>query len=101
MEVRKNRPRGFKKEAQGVQVSPLNALCVSPWRTPIMGGWLTERFQTKGSMGAGLRSAHRTGLARITTKIAQGWPKSQRKSHRVGPNHNGNCTGLAQIVGEH
>ena len=31
MEVRKKRPRGFKKEAQGVQVSPLNPLSVSPW----------------------------------------------------------------------
>ena len=26
MEVRKKRPKGFKKEAQGVQVSPLNPL---------------------------------------------------------------------------
>ena len=31
MEVRKKRPRGFKKEAQGVQVSPLNPLSVAPW----------------------------------------------------------------------
>ena len=30
MEVRKKRPRGFKKEAQGVQVSPLNPLSVAP-----------------------------------------------------------------------
>jgi hypothetical protein len=30
MEVRKKRPGGFKKEAQGVQVSPLNPLSVSP-----------------------------------------------------------------------
>ena len=30
MKVRKKRPRGFKKEAQGVQVSPLNPLSVSP-----------------------------------------------------------------------
>jgi hypothetical protein len=28
MEVRKKRPRGFKKEAQGVQVSPLDPLSV-------------------------------------------------------------------------
>ena len=34
MEVRKKRPRGFKKEAQGVQVSPLNPLSVAPWRQP-------------------------------------------------------------------
>jgi hypothetical protein len=31
MEVRKKRPRGFKKEAQGGQVSPLNPLSVAPW----------------------------------------------------------------------
>ena len=30
MEVRKKRPRGFKKEAQEVQVSPLNPLFVAP-----------------------------------------------------------------------
>jgi hypothetical protein len=30
MEVRKKRPRGFKKEAQGVEVSPLNPLSVAP-----------------------------------------------------------------------
>jgi hypothetical protein len=30
MEVRKKRPRGFKKEAQGAQVSPLNPLSVAP-----------------------------------------------------------------------
>ena len=30
MEARKKRPRGFKKEAQGVQVSPLNPLSVAP-----------------------------------------------------------------------
>jgi hypothetical protein len=30
MVVRKKRPRGFKKEAQGVQVSPLNPLAVAP-----------------------------------------------------------------------
>jgi hypothetical protein len=30
MEVRKKRPRGFKKEAQGVQASPLNPLSVAP-----------------------------------------------------------------------
>jgi hypothetical protein len=30
MEVRKKRLRGFKKEAQGVQVSPLNPLSVAP-----------------------------------------------------------------------
>ena len=36
MEVRKKRPRRFKKEAQGVQVSPLNPLHVSaaPWLVP-------------------------------------------------------------------
>ena len=34
MEVRKKRPRGFKKEAQGVQVSPLNPLSVSPCLGP-------------------------------------------------------------------
>jgi hypothetical protein len=32
IKVRKKRPRGFKKEAQGVQVSPLNPLSVAPWR---------------------------------------------------------------------
>ena len=39
MEVRyKKRPRGFKKEAQGVQVSPLNPLSVAPWlRTVVIG----------------------------------------------------------------
>ena len=31
-EVRKKRPTGFKKEARGVQVSPLNPLSVAPWR---------------------------------------------------------------------
>ena len=30
IEARKKRPRGFKKDAQGVQVSPLNPLSVSP-----------------------------------------------------------------------
>jgi hypothetical protein len=30
MEVHKKRPRGFKKEAQGVQVGPLNPLSVAP-----------------------------------------------------------------------
>jgi hypothetical protein len=30
MEVRKKRPRGVKKEAQGVQASPLNPRSVSP-----------------------------------------------------------------------
>jgi hypothetical protein len=30
MEVRKKRPRGVQEEAQGFQVSPLNALSVSP-----------------------------------------------------------------------
>ena len=30
MEVRRKWPRGFKKEAQGVQASPLNRLSVSP-----------------------------------------------------------------------
>ena len=30
MEVRKKRPRGVKKEAQGAQVSPLNPLSVLP-----------------------------------------------------------------------
>ena len=34
MEVRKKRPRGFKKEAQGVQVSPLNPLSVAPCSAP-------------------------------------------------------------------
>ena len=34
MEVRKKRPRGFKKEAQGFQVSPLNPLYVAPWVKP-------------------------------------------------------------------
>jgi hypothetical protein len=34
MEVRKKKPRGFKKEAQGVQVSPLNPLSVAPWSEP-------------------------------------------------------------------
>ena len=38
MEVRKKRPRGFKKEAQGVQVSPLNPLSVAPWPGPARGG---------------------------------------------------------------
>ena len=33
MDVRKKRPRRFKKEAQRVQVSPLNSLSVSPWRS--------------------------------------------------------------------
>jgi hypothetical protein len=32
--VRKKRPRGFKKEAQGGQVSPPNPLSVSPWYSP-------------------------------------------------------------------
>jgi hypothetical protein len=31
MEARKKTPRGFKKEAQGGQVSPLNPLYVAPW----------------------------------------------------------------------
>ena len=30
-EVRKKRPRGFKKETQGVQVSPRTPLSVAPW----------------------------------------------------------------------
>jgi hypothetical protein len=30
MEVRKKRPRGFKKEAHGVELSPLNLLSVAP-----------------------------------------------------------------------
>jgi hypothetical protein len=34
MEVRKKRPTGFKKEAQGVQVNPLNPLYVAPWNAP-------------------------------------------------------------------
>ena len=34
MEVRKKRPRGFKEEGQGVQVSPLNPLSVAPWVRP-------------------------------------------------------------------
>jgi hypothetical protein len=34
MEMRKKRPRGFKKEAQGVQVSPLNPLSVAPCMAP-------------------------------------------------------------------
>jgi hypothetical protein len=34
MEVHKKRPRGFKKEAQGVQVSPLNPLSIYPCRQP-------------------------------------------------------------------
>jgi hypothetical protein len=34
MEVRKKGPRGFKKEAQGVQVSPLNPLSVAPCHCP-------------------------------------------------------------------
>ena len=36
MEVRKKRSRGFKREAQGVQVSPLNPLCVSPWLSQLV-----------------------------------------------------------------
>ena len=36
MEVRKKRTRGFKKEAQGVQVSPLNPLSVAPWSSPAL-----------------------------------------------------------------
>jgi hypothetical protein len=35
MEVRKKRPRGVKKEAEGVQVSPLNPLSISPCRAPL------------------------------------------------------------------
>jgi hypothetical protein len=31
MEVRKKRPRAFKKQAQGVQASPLDPLSVAPW----------------------------------------------------------------------
>jgi hypothetical protein len=31
MEVRKKRPGGLKKEAQGVQVGPLNPPSVAPW----------------------------------------------------------------------
>ena len=31
IEARKKRPRGLKKEAQGVQVSPLSLLSVAPW----------------------------------------------------------------------
>ena len=31
MEVREKMPRGFKKQAQGVQVSPLNPLYFAPW----------------------------------------------------------------------
>jgi hypothetical protein len=31
MEVREKRPRGIKKEAQGVQVSPRTPRSVSPW----------------------------------------------------------------------
>jgi hypothetical protein len=34
MEVRKKRPRGFKKEAQGVQVSPLDPLSIAPRGEP-------------------------------------------------------------------
>jgi hypothetical protein len=34
MEVRKKRPRGFKNEAHGVQVSPLNPLYVAPCLPP-------------------------------------------------------------------
>jgi hypothetical protein len=34
MKVRKKRPRGFKKEAQGVQVSPLNPLSVAACPQP-------------------------------------------------------------------
>ena len=37
MEVRKKRPRGFKKEAQGVQASPLNPLSVAPCCIHIIG----------------------------------------------------------------
>jgi hypothetical protein len=35
MKVRKKRPRGFKEEAQGVQVSPLNPLSVAPWHRAV------------------------------------------------------------------
>jgi hypothetical protein len=40
MEVRKKMPRGLKKEAQGVQVSPLSPLSVAPWHQPpgVVGG---------------------------------------------------------------
>jgi hypothetical protein len=37
MEVRKKRPRGFKKEAQGVQVSPLNPYLFLPVTHPTTG----------------------------------------------------------------
>ena len=37
MEVRKKRPRGLKKEAQGVQVNPLNPLSVAPCIGAIVG----------------------------------------------------------------
>ena len=36
MEVRKKRPRGFKKEAEGVQVSPLNPPSVAPTFVPLI-----------------------------------------------------------------
>jgi hypothetical protein len=34
MEVRKKTHLGVQEESQGVQVSPLNPLSVSPWRLP-------------------------------------------------------------------
>jgi hypothetical protein len=34
IEVRKKRPRGFKREAQGVQVSPLSPHALSPCLVP-------------------------------------------------------------------
>jgi hypothetical protein len=38
MEVRRKRPRGVQEEAQGVQVSPLNLLAVSPCVVPRRAG---------------------------------------------------------------
>ena len=47
MEVRKKRPRGFKKEAQGGQVSPLNPLSVAPWLPTVAHGFTGLDFASR------------------------------------------------------
>ena len=51
VEVRKKRPGGFKKGAQGVQVSPLSPRSVAPWRMPsIQLAFLYAKLSTQVSV---------------------------------------------------
>ena len=87
MEVRKKRPRGFKKEAQGVQVSPLNPLSVAPCQQPgphLRGDALRLVHEAAVALRHALVVVRRAGLQQVASRrFRELWRRRVGSSRRA------------------